>query len=211
MKKIIILLVTILTLSGCQKVNDLNYDEVLKTVSVGETRANTFRTGYKYYLPRGMKVNDSKLFNEVLTSDHNTYYLYIDAISYYNEVSNPYTINNSSYYSRSINYGDKYGYVEINLLQNEKYLIEIMYNYAKIEVIVDKEDVNKALLNAISILKNVKFNDAIITNLLEEDVLNFVEEEFNIFNTTSSDSTYIQIDDTYEEVEDKIPDTDLIN
>lgn len=37
----------------------------------------------------------------------------------------------------------KFGYVEVNLLKNDKYLVEIMYNYAKIEVIVDKSNLNE--------------------------------------------------------------------
>ena len=87
-----------------------------------------------------------------------------------------------------------------------------MYNYAKIEMIVDKEDINKVMLSAISILKSVEYNDSVIANLLEDNVLDFAEEELDIFNTAGRDNDYIQIDDgSYQPVEDEIPDTDLIN
>ena len=103
------------------------------------------------------------------------------------------------------------GYVEINLTKNDKYLVEIMYNYAKIEVIVGKDKINEALLTSISILKSVDYNDEIVENLFGSNVLNFTEEEFNIFNTTSSDSTYLQTDGNYEETTEEVPDTDLLN
>ncbi len=210
MKKVLAILMFLFILTGCTKVNDLSYDDIVKTIGNKTLRENVYRTGYKYYLPRGMKVENATLFNEVITSNNGVYYLYIDAVSYYNKVQKEYKVKNV-YYSKNINYQDKFGYVEINLLKNDKYLIEIMYNYAKIEVIVEKGDINISLLNAINILKSINLNDAIITNLLGSDVLNFAEEEFNIFNTTSSDSEYIKKDDTYQEEEQELPDTDLIN
>lgn len=210
MKKVLAILMFLFILTGCTKVNDLSYDDIVKTIGNKTLRENVYRTGYKYYLPRGMKVENATLFNEVITSNNGVYYLYIDAVSYYNKVQKEYKVKDV-YYSKNINYQDKFGYVEINLLKNDKYLIEIMYNYAKIEVIVEKGDINISLLNAINILKSINLNDAIITNLLGSDVLNFAEEEFNIFNTTSSDSEYIKKDDTYQEEEQELPDTDLIN
>lgn len=211
MKKTILLIACIFFLSGCTQVKDLSYNDILDTISIGANSANMYRTGYKYYLPQGMEIEDSTLFNEVITDYANVYYLYIDAISYYNNKENSYKVNSKVYYSKKINNDGKFGYVEINLLENGKYLIEIMYNYAKIEVIVEQKDINISLFNALNILKSIEYNDNIIANLLDNDVLNFVEEEFNIFHTTSSDSTYIQIDDSYQEEEQQVPDTDLIN
>ena len=97
------------------------------------------------------------------------------------------------------------------MTENDKYLVEIMYNYAKIEVIVDEGDINKAMLSAISILKSIVYNDSVIANLLEDNVLNFAEEEFDIFNNDSNDD-YIEIGtDDFQPIEEEIPDTDLIN
>lgn len=210
MKKIIILIFLASFICGCTNVKNLTYDDTLRTISSNSGKQNVYRTGYKYFLPRGIEVIDSKTFNEVLSNDKYKFYLYVDALSFHNNIKNTYKVNSNCYYSKIISYKDKFGYLEINLTEKEKYLIEIMYNYAKIEVIVEKEDINKNLLSAISILKSIEYKDSIVANMFGDDVLHFVEEEFNIFNTTSNDSTYIQIDNTYQEKEETVPDTDLI-
>ena len=151
MKKILIIISLIFLITGCSNINDLTYDEIIQNFGTISSRTNTYRTGYKYYLPRGMQVNDSTLFNEILEDGKNTYYLYVDAVSYLNQVDYKYEENSENIYSTSISNGEYFGYVEINLTENDKYLVEIMYNYAKIEVIVDEASINEALLSAISI------------------------------------------------------------
>ncbi len=212
MKKIIFIISLMFLITGCTNINELSYDEIIQEFSTKPLKSNNYRTGYKYYLPREMQVVDSTLFNEVLEDGQNTYYLYVDTVSYLNNVSYDFKNDEMNIYFANIAYDDKYGYVEINLYENEQYLVEIMYNYAKIEVIVDEKYINKALLSAINILKSIEYNDSIITNLLEEDVLNFAEEEFNIFENTNNDDNYVEFsDDSYESNEQEIPDTDLIN
>jgi len=96
--------------------------------------------------------------------------------------------------------------------KNDKYLIEIMYNYAKIEVIVKKNDIHLVVANAISVLTSVHFNDNVLKTLLEEETSQFREFDFNIFETTTTtDSEYLQAvkDDVYQEEE--VHDSDLIN
>ena len=212
MKKIIFIISLMFLITGCTNINELSYDEIIQEFSTKPLKSNNYRTGYKYYLPREMQVVDSTLFNEVLEDGQNTYYLYVDTVSYLNNVSYDFKNDEMNIYFANIAYDEKYGYVEINLYENEQYLVEIMYNYAKIEVIVDEKYINKALLSAINILKSIEYNDSIITNLLEEDVLNFAEEEFNIFENTNNDDNYVEFsDDSYESNEQEIPDTDLIN
>ena len=212
MKKILIIISLILLITGCSNINDLTYDEIIQNFGTISSRTNTYRTGYKYYLPRGMQVNDSTLFNEILEDGKNTYYLYVDAVSYLNQVDYKYEENSENIYSTSISNGEYFGYVEINLTENDKYLVEIMYNYAKIEVIVDEGDINRAMLSAISILKSIVYNDSIITNLLEDNVLDFAEEEFDIFNNNSNDDDYIDVGtDDFQPIEEEIPDSDLLN
>ena len=211
MKKIILIIIILVSTAGCTNINKLSYDDIVNNITTISTKDNIYRTGYSYYLPRGMKVADSTLYNEVIEDANNKYYLYVDVVSFYKKITKEYEINNNAIYSSKISYNDKFGYVEVNLLKNDKYLVEIMYNYAKIEVIVDKSKCKEAMLSIINILKSVEYNDSIIANLMGDDILNFNEEEFNIFNTKGSESNYITVDDNYKEEEEKIFDPDLIN
>lgn len=211
MKKIILIIIILVFTAGCTNINKLSYDDIVNNITTISTKDNIYRTGYSYYLPRGMKVADSTLYNEVIEDANSKYYLYVDVVSFYKKITKEYEINNNAIYSSKINYNDKFGYVEVNLLKNDKYLVEIMYNYAKIEVIVDKSKCKEAMLSIINILKSVEYNDSIIANLMGDDILNFNEEEFNIFNTAGSESNYLTVDDYYTEEEKKIPDPDLIS
>ena len=211
MKKIILIIIILVFTAGCTNINKLSYDDIVNNVTTISTKDNIYRTGYSYYLPRGMKVADSTLYNEVIEDANSKYYLYVDVVSFYKKITKEYEINNNAIYSSKINYNDKFGYVEVNLLKNDKYLVEIMYNYAKIEVIVDKSKCKEAMLSIINILKSVEYNDSIIANLMGDDILNFNEEEFNIFNTKGSESNYLTVDNDYKEEEEKIFDPDLIN
>ena len=211
MKKIILIIIILVFTAGCTNINKLSYDDIVNNITTISTKDNIYRTGYSYYLPRGMKVADSTLYNEVIEDANSKYYLYVDVVSFYKKITKEYEINNNAIYSSKISYNDKFGYVEVNLLKNDKYLVEIMYNYAKIEVIVDKRYCNEAMLSIINILKSVEYNDSIIANLMGDDILNFSEEEFNIFNTKGSESNYLTVDNDYKEEEEKIFDPDLIN
>lgn len=211
MKKIILIIIILVFTAGCTNINKLSYDDIVNNITTISTKDNIYRTGYSYYLPRGMKVADSTLYNEVIEDANSKYYLYVDVVSFYKKITKEYEINNNAIYSSKISYNDKFGYVEVNLLKNDKYLVEIMYNYAKIEVIVDKSKCKEAMLSIINILKSVEYNDSIIANLMGDDILNFNEEEFNIFNTKGSESNYLTVDNVYKEEEEKIFDPDLIN
>ena len=139
------------------------------------------------------------------------YYLYIDAVSYYNKVIETYEVNETSYISRQISHEDKYGYLEINEVSEDKYFIEIMYNYAKIEVIVNKKDINLATSYALSILSSINFDTNVLKVLLDEETSQFKDYDFNIFETNGNvSSEYMDAvdSDVYEE---EVHDTDLIN
>ena len=211
MKKVLII-ICLLFITGCSDIRKQSYDDIINNIATRANKGNVYRTGYSYYLPRGMKVSDSTLYNEAITDARYKYYLYVDIVSYYKNVTKDYVVNDNALVSKKLEYNGKFGYVEVNLLKNDKYLVEIMYNYAKIEVIVDKINLNEAMLSIINILKSVEYNDSIIANLMGDDILNFSEEEFNIFNTKGSESNYLTVDkDASKEEDTKIPDPDLIN
>ena len=192
MKKLLLILFFSLFLVGCTQLKDLSIDEIVnKVISSKNNLSNEYRTGYKYYAPRGIRIDDNKEYNEKLSDVKYKYYLYIDVVSYYNKVNLTFEENNRVYYSKSFEYNKKQGYLEIKVYSNNKYLIEMMYNYAKIEVIVDKEDIKTAVLNSITILSSIKYNQDIINNLMGENILEFNEVEVDIFKTKETDSDYL--------------------
>ena len=213
-KKFVILLIVIsFILCGCKDVHKMDVDEIIdKSVSRNVDVYNKYRKGYKYNLPVGLTVKGSMDYNEEIFDGKYTYYLFVDAVSYYNKVIDTYEISEEPYISMPISFEDKYGYLEINKLEDGNYFIEIMYNYAKIEVIVKEYDVNLGVANSISILTSVHFNDNVLKTMLDEETLQFKEYDFNIFETTSNteDSEYLTRLKEEEEKGPEIHDTDKI-
>lgn len=211
-KFILLIFLAFFFLTGCTPIQDMSLDEIINNgTNRSVTVYNKYRKGYKYNLPKGLDVVDNTEYNEVIMSSDYTYYLYVDAVSYYNKIIETYEENNISYFSKAISFEDKYGYLEINELDNDKYFIEIMYNYAKIEVIVREVDINFTVLNSLNILSSITYNDKILDNLMGENVLQYKETEFNIFEP-KDDSNYLYYKEKDEEQNnEEVHDSDLIN
>lgn len=207
LKKILIVVALLLLLTGCVNVNDASFSKIIEeAINSHENIYNTYRKGYKFYLPKGMYISDNNNFNEIIKSKNEIYYLYVDVLSYINKRENTYQENSSAYYS--LKFSNK-GYIEINVVKS-KYLVEIVYNYAKIEVMVDETALRPAIANAIIILSSIKFNDVLLSSS-EASVLNYKEETVDIFKSHGKDNSnfleYIEYD---EFDESSIPDYDLI-
>ena len=213
MKKFLVVLIAILILSGCSNIQSKDYDTLINEAASSKYDiVNTYRTGYKYYAPGNMDISNILDYNETLEDSSHKYYFYVDVVSYYNRVIENYEVNPEAYYSKVINYQDKYGYIEINKWKNGKYLLEIMYNYAKIEVIVEKEDINKCVTNALIVLSTITYTDDIVKNLLSIDEVTSSEETFSVFDEDASDSNFLEVYKEYGNYEgdDKVPDLDVI-
>ena len=210
MKKIILILAVII-LTGCTSIDNVSYDEIISEIVSSKYEIyNENRSGYKYYTPSNISSNDTIDYNEILEDDSYRYYFYVDVVSYYNRVIESYEVDNKAFYSKAINYQDKFGYIEINEVSNNKYLLEIMYNYAKIEVIVDKYDLPKAISNSLIILSSVKYNSEILETIVGENILTSKEIEFNIFETKKTESNFLEVEANNIYVEEE-NDPDLIN
>ena len=171
MKKIILLGLITLILTGCTivRIDTTSIDNIVSVVlSKENTLYNRVGRGYKYYVPRGVTYIDSSGTNDKLYSNGVYYYLYLDEISYYYQKSVNYKVDNSKYYSRKIKNGDNIGYLEITK-QDDLYLIEFVYNYARIEALVPEQDINDTVLNSSYILSTIKYNSNIIKLSLEDD------------------------------------------
>ena len=191
-QKIFILIGILLVLAGCKTVHNMSIDEIVEYTSSSNLKiANEYRTGYKYYIPAGVGVKTQNNYNEVLSRQDYEMYFYVDVISYYNKVVKKYEVNENAYYSKEINNNDKFGYIEINKY-NDYFLLEIMYNYAKIEVIIDEKRINEVIGNAMIILSSIKYNDEVINNLMGDNVLDYKEIDFDIFKTNKEDNNILE-------------------
>ena len=210
MKKCLLLL-TLIFLCGCTNINEARPQDLVKEIVSSKNYSyNEYRTGYKYYLPLSMSSLSSKKYNEILTDGNYKYYLYVDLVSYLKKSEFSYTVNENAYLSEPINYNDLNGYLEVNE-RNDKYLIEIMYNYAKIEVIVDKDDINKVIVNSMIVLTTIDYTDDVIKNLLSIDDMTSSEENFSLFDE-SNDSNLLEVIKPGDYVDkDEVPDPDVIN
>lgn len=213
MRKAVLLVLCFFFLCGCSKIEKESLDSILASGMNHDVElSNVYRTGYKYYLPNGLKTINSHDYNEVVYSEKYPYYLYVDVVSYFNKVREEYVPNDDFYYSTVLSQGEKFGYLQVKSLENDKYFIEIMYNYAKIEVIVTEKDIKRSVAYAIAILDSVTYNDTVLGSLMGDNVLNSNELEYNIFETAKSESNYLEIVEQYDQYknEDEVPDTDFI-
>ena len=212
-KKLFLLVIIMICCVGCANIKNYSYDDIVNLIAEKPKGANTYQKGYSYFIPKGLSLANSKVSFAIIESDKTNYYVYFDLISYINkkEITTPKKEN--PLYEKKINYNNKIGYVSVVLAENDKYLIEIMYNYAKIEVMVDSKNVNKALINSVTILNSVKYDDAVIKKMLIDDNLTYTEEVFDMFKKTKSSSDYLDyIQGSNEDAEDDvIKDTDYIN
>ncbi len=205
MKKLFLIVLCLILFTGCTivRIDTDSIDNIIDVVlSKNNKLYNRVGKGYKYYVPRGMNYIDTTELNDKLYSNGYYYYLYIDVISYYNKIDFNYEENKDAYYSRYININDKVGYLEINKI-NDRYLIEYMYNYAKIEALVYEEDINDVVLNSTYILSTIKFNKNVIKLMLNDEYFINKEERYDIFTSKAeaTDSLEYQVSDYNENKE----------
>ena len=191
MKRLVLLLFAVLLLmTGCTVTTLSNVDvgSNIKTILTDKAELyNVYFEGYKYYVPKGLQFVNKDHYNAKFTDSlGNKYYLYVDAISYFHKIENTYEENETSHYSRKLNYSKKTGYIQIDKQKDGKYLINFMFNYAKMEAYVSEEDLISVVNNMAYVLRSITFNDKVLESLIGENILSYQEETFNLFDTKSA-------------------------
>lgn len=179
----ILIVVVLLTITGCavQVIDNSSINGIIKTVMANDyDRANRYYNGYKFYLPRGMKITEEEGYNFRILYNGEIYYFYVDIVSYYYKTKVDYNINSTSYYSDIIDYDDKYGYIEINEV-DDKYFVEVVYNYAKIEAYVKKDKIGDALTNVCMLLSSIQYNDSVLETIIGDKSFEYEEELYDDF------------------------------
>ena len=196
MKKILLILLTLLLFTGCSvvRIDTSSIDNILNVILTKDnTLFNQVGQGYKYYLPSDVLYIESDGLNDVLYNNGTYYYLYVDAISYYYKVSNDYSENKNVYYSKIFKPEDgfkKSGYLEIKE-ENDMYYLSFVYNYAKIEAVVNKDNLNDAVLNSSYILSTIKYNEDIVKLMLKEDYFTNKTGKLKDYDNTSTTEKFV--------------------
>ncbi len=212
MKKIIVLLsIVVLFLSGCsvKKLDNTDLGKNIKILLSDDVELyNVFFEGYKYYVPKGLGIHKKDEYNAVLLDrNSNKYYLYIDAISYYHKTENTYMVDENIHYSNKLNYNGKSGYINIEKI-DDKYYVQFMFNYAKMEAYVSEEDLTTVVNNMCYVLRTIKFNDKVLESLIGDNVLSYQEEDFTLFDDDSSNEDLLEVVGESDSKKDKKPKDD---
>ncbi len=216
MKKIIFLITLLVFFTGCsiKNINSYDINDIIDdALAVEDSVTNVIFDGYKYYLPRGIKIIDKKDYNSKLLSSGNYYYLYVDVISYYHKAELNYSSDDNLYFSKRISYQGKEGYVEITESEDDNYFLKIVYNYAKIEAYVNSSFLNNAIYDSIRILSSVTYNDKVLSTIIGDNVLDYQEEEFSLFDSKREDGTFLDYIEEYDVYDDsnQIKDEDILD
>ena len=201
MKKVALLFL-VFFLAGCSvvRIDTSSIDNTLKVILTKDNKLfNQVGEGYKYYLPGGVTYIDSDDLNDILYSNGVYYYLYIDSIDYYYNKDINYKEKKDIYYSKRLSKSDGYkysGYLQIEDQGNNKYLIEFLYNHAKIEAIVSKDEINDTILNASYILSTIKYNYEITKLMLEDDFFTNKTGKYNNYTSKEDSKKFILEKDT---------------
>ena len=204
MKKIILLIICTMALTGCTvvRIDTKSINNITGVILEKDNSLyNHVGKGYKYYIPRGITYIDTVGLNDVLYSNGNYYYLYIDAPGYVNKIDVDYTEDDSIYYSKKLNINNKKGYLDIRK-QDDKYLIKFVYNYATLETLINKNNIEDVITNASYILSSIKYNDKIIALTLDDDYFTNREEQYKEFISKGVSGRFLKApDEIVEEVE----------
>lgn len=216
MKKILWLFALLVLVTGCsiEKVSDVSYDHIADAVLNRDfTLHNVSLDGYYYYLPKGAILQEKNELNSIIRYQNMNFYLYVDVISYYHKVPGSFVEHSDRYYSKKLEYGDNFGYLEISKIK-DYYFVEFMYHYAKIEAFVPENMMAESIYQMATILSSVKYHDTILESLIGENIFNYSEERFDILKPKTDqgieNSLDFDYDQLYEDYDGVIKDEDSI-
>lgn len=207
-KSYIILIVIVLLLAGCTKITN-NLDEVVDAIMNNDSNyVNTVSTGYELYIPTGVKQVIDNEYNQQLKIGNRYIYLYVDTISYYYKNMLNYKSRDSyNYYYRELLLNDKTGYIGIDKVLDDMYLVEIVYNYSKVEFYSDLNDLPFILANSLIVQRSIKYNDNLISLELGNSTNDGREFKYELDGPKDSQSTFS--DYLQEYVPDEVEDVEL--
>lgn len=202
-KKILFFIFFIFFITGCTKIeNTDNYIGLVNNCLTDNITTNDVSLGYKYYIPKGVEKIHDYDYNQVFLSDNQSIYLYVDIISYHYKKKLKNQEEKEYYYYQNISNKNKTGYIKIEKDQDQ-YLLNIVYNYSKIEVYTTKEKLNKMITLSSIILNSITYNDTVIEKILEGNLGEFSEFTYDVKKPDDASSNFSQYLEEYVQKEDK--------
>ncbi len=208
-KKILLVSILILILSGCVKIDksNQNYISIINNCLNTKTISNDVALGYKYYLPKGVKLIKNYDYNQKFSVGQNDLYMYVDINSYYYK-SKLKKQTSDNYYYHKIKKGKKTGYISISK-SNNLYFTKIVYNYAKMEFYSNSNDLNNLITLSTIILNSIDYNDIIIEKVLGENLGDYSEITYELKKPEDASNDFSQYLEEYvqeDKAEKKLPD-----
>ena len=193
-KKLVVLIVSVLLLTGCTKITD-DLDQVVDTIMAKDNNyVNTVSTGYELCLPIGVKQVIDNDYNQQFKIGNRYIYLYVDTVSYYYKNMLNYKKEDSyNYYYRELNLNNKTGYIGIDKKEDDLYFTEIVYNYSKIEFYATHEELPLILGNALIIQRSIKYNDNLINLELGNSINDGREIKYELDGPKDNQSTFSDV------------------
>ena len=195
MKKKILLVLFLMLLTGCVRtdINNGDYKELVSQVINNKTNGtNEVANGYRFYVPKGVRLIENDSNNQIFMGMGTKIYMYVDITSYYYKNLLNYKDIEDSYYFSKVSSGDKTGFIKITKTDDDKFYVEIVYNYAKVEVYTDKYNLNDIITLSSILLNNISYNDNIIENLLDDNHNSGSDITYNIDKPEDASSDFTQ-------------------
>lgn len=210
MKKIFIFVLLLLLTTGCMRIdNNSNYKEIAYNIISSKTnKVNVATMGYKFHLPKGVRVNKDLDFNQVFDIESIKTYMYVDIVSYYYK-NNQNNIDNKdkyNFYYETINNENKNGFIAINKEEDDKYFVKVVLDYAKTETYTTKNKISSIISYSIMILDSIEYNDKLIEKYINDNNITSNDILYNIKKPDDSESKFNQYLQEYVDEEDQIID-----
>lgn len=208
-KRLLLVGILIFILTGCTRIDndDQNYVGLVVNCLNNKAITNDVALGYKYYLPRGVKLVKNYDYNQKFLIDDTYLYMFVDINSYYYKSSINYNDDNDYFYYQKISYDGKNGYIKITD-DDDSYFTEILYNYAKVEFYSDYNSLNKMITLSSIVLNSIDYNDVIIEKVLMENSGSSSEITYEIAKPDDASNNFSQYLEEYvqEDEEENLPD-----
>lgn len=205
MKKFLILLLLLVVLSGCTRIdNEKEYKNIANNIINSSTSlVNVATSGYKYYLPKGVSLIYNVDFNQKFRVLDEDIYMYVDIVSYYYKKDlNDYE-DDFNYYFSNISSKDKVGYIGINK-EDDEYFVKLVYNYAKIEFYTNEDRLSSLISYSMIIMNSIEYNDILILDIIEDNNVRSDDSVYNIEKPSDSESKFNEYLEEYVQDEEKI-------